>query len=35
LKVVPAKIEFSRDVNGKVIKLTLYQNGAVIEGKKN
>lgn len=35
LKVVPAKIEFSRDENGKVNKLTLLQNGAVIEGKKN
>jgi serine-type D-Ala-D-Ala carboxypeptidase/endopeptidase len=35
LKVVPAKINFGRDDTGKVVKLTLFQNGAVIEGKKN
>ncbi|MCA4897764.1 MAG: serine hydrolase [Bacteroidota bacterium] len=35
LKVVPAKINFGRDDAGKVVKLTLFQNGAVIEGKKN
>lgn len=34
LKVVPARIEFGRDDTGKVAKLTLFQNGAVIEGKK-
>ena len=34
LKVVPAKIDFGRDDTGKVIKLTLFQNGATIEGKK-
>ncbi len=34
LKVVPAKIDFGRDDSGKVIKLTLFQNGATIEGKK-
>lgn len=35
LKVVPAKIDFGRDDTGKVVKLTLFQNGAVIEGKRN
>ncbi|MBS1553815.1 MAG: serine hydrolase [Bacteroidetes bacterium] len=35
LKVVPAKINFGRDDTGKVVKLTLFQNGAVIEGKRN
>ncbi|MFM8912012.1 MAG: DUF3471 domain-containing protein, partial [Flammeovirgaceae bacterium] len=35
LKVVPARIEFGRDDAGKVVKLTLFQNGAVIEGKRS
>jgi hypothetical protein len=34
LKVVPAKVEFSRNAEGKVEKLTLFQNGAALEGKK-
>lgn len=34
LKIVPAKINFGRDDAGKVVKLTLFQNGATIEGKK-
>lgn len=34
LKVVEAQIEFARDANNKVEKLTLYQGGAVMPGKK-
>jgi Domain of unknown function (DUF3471). len=34
LKVVPARVEFSRNGDNKIEKLTLYQNGAAIEGKK-
>jgi CubicO group peptidase (beta-lactamase class C family) len=34
LKIVEAQIEFSRDANNKVEKLTLYQGGAVMPGKK-
>ncbi len=33
-KVINAQIEFSRDENGKVNKLTLYQNGSVLPAKK-
>ncbi len=34
LKVVNAQVEFVRDENGQVSKLVLYQNGAVIPGKR-
>jgi len=34
LKVVEAKVHFKRDANNKIEKLVLYQNGAVVEGKK-
>jgi len=34
-KVVDAEIEFSRDASGKVVSMTLYQNGNEIKGPKN
>jgi len=34
LKVVDARVEFVRDENQRVAKLILYQNGAVIPGKR-
>ncbi|MEJ7767751.1 MAG: serine hydrolase [Chitinophagaceae bacterium] len=34
LKVVEAKVEFFKGADGKVDKMILYQNGAVIPGKK-
>jgi hypothetical protein len=34
LKVVEAQIEFGKDNTGKVTKLTLYQNGQVLDAKK-
>lgn len=34
LKIVPAKIDFSRNAEGKIEKLTLFQNGAKMDGKK-
>jgi hypothetical protein len=34
LKVVEAQIEFAKDASGKVSKLTLYQNGQVMDAKK-
>lgn len=34
LKVVDARIEFANDKEGKIEKLTLYQSGAALEGKK-
>lgn len=34
LKVVPAKIEFTRNAEGQVNSMTLYQNGAIMPGKK-
>ncbi len=34
LKVVPAKVIFNKDSNGKIESLTLFQGGQEIEGKK-
>lgn len=34
LKVVEAKLEFEKDANGKVIAVTLFQNGQEVKGKK-
>ena len=34
LKVVDARVEFASDKDGKIEKLTLYQSGAALEGKK-
>ena len=34
-KVVDAEIEFERDASGKVVSMTLLQNGNEIKGKKN
>lgn len=34
LKIVPAKIDFGRNSEGKIEKLTLFQNGAKMDGKK-
>lgn len=33
-KIVPARLKFSRDENGKVNKATLFQNGQELEAKK-
>ncbi|MFC4161634.1 serine hydrolase [Chitinimonas lacunae] len=33
-RVVPAKLEFRRDANGRVVALTLVQNGQMMEGKR-
>lgn len=34
LKIVPAKMEFNKDTEGKVTSMTFYQNGATIPGKR-
>jgi serine-type D-Ala-D-Ala carboxypeptidase/endopeptidase len=34
LKVVDARIEFERNASNQVERLVLYQNGAVMPGKK-
>lgn len=34
LKIAEAKVQFTRDANNKIEKLVLFQNGAVLEGKK-
>ena len=34
LKIVDAQLEFTRDSSGKVVKVTMYQGGAMIEAPK-